>query len=70
MCHAGLGCLSGQTFGGSPHEDARSQTREVLARIAAFLVETGSGRDRLLSAVVLLEDTADSAAITIIAAGG
>lgn len=61
--HAGLVYLCGQTSSGSPHEDASSQTREVLARIDALLAEAGSDRARLLSAVVHLKDMADFAAM-------
>ena len=61
--HAGLVYLCGQTSSGSAHEDATAQTREVLARIDALLVEAGSDRSRLLSAVVHLKDMADFAAV-------
>ena len=63
--HAGLVYLCGQTASGGPHADADigAQTREVLSRIDALLVEAGSDRGRMLSTTIHLRDIADFAAM-------
>lgn len=58
VVHAGVAYLSGQVaidHRGGPAED---QVREVLDRIDALLAECGSGRDRMLTATILLSDMA------------
>lgn len=56
--HGDLLFLAGQVAD-SYEADVSTQTREVLAHIATLLAEGGSGRDRLLSAVIHLKDIAD-----------
>ena len=51
--------LSGQVAPDSPGASATVQTREVLGRIDALLKESGSGRERILSATIWLTDMAD-----------
>ncbi|WP_411382016.1 RidA family protein [Pseudomonas sp. MPB26] len=46
--------LSGQVPGDG--QDVATQTREVLARIDALLVEAGSDKDHLLNATIYLKD--------------
>ncbi len=43
--------------------DARGQTASVLAQIDALLAEAGSDRSRILSALVVLADIRDAAAM-------
>ena len=61
--HAGVAYLCGQTSSGTAIADVAAQTREVLARVDALLVEAGSDRSRLLAATVHLRDIADFAAM-------
>jgi 2-iminobutanoate/2-iminopropanoate deaminase len=51
---------SGQLVGG---EDVRAQTRRVLDNLAAVLVESGSGLDRVTKTTVFLTDLADFGAM-------
>jgi len=51
---------SGQLVGG---DDVRAQTRRVLDNLAAVLVESGSGLDRVTKTTVFLTDLADFAAM-------
>ena len=57
--HAGIVYLCGQTSNGSPAVDVRDQTREVLFRVDALLIQAESSRERILSATVYLRDIAD-----------
>ena len=52
--------LSGQLVGG---DDVRAQTRRVIDNLAAVLVESGSGLDRVTKTTVFLTDLADFAAM-------
>lgn len=56
VAHAGTVYLSGQVALDSIGADTQTQVREVLGRIDALLEQSGSGRDRLLSATVWLTD--------------
>ena len=58
VIHNGTVYISGQLAFDSRGEDAATQTREILQRIDALLVERGSGRERLLSASIWLTDMA------------
>ena len=51
---------TGQLAGG---EDVRAQTRRVLDSLAAVLVESGSGLDRVTKTTVFLTDLGDFAAM-------
>ena len=63
--HGGLVYLCGQTASGGAHADGDigAQTREVLSRIDALLVEAGSDRGRLLSTTIYLRRIDDFAAM-------
>src|SRR6266480_4787917 len=52
--------VSGQLAGG---DDVRAQTRRVLDSLAAVLVESGSGLDRVTKTTVFLTDLGDFAAM-------
>jgi 2-iminobutanoate/2-iminopropanoate deaminase len=52
--------VSGELVGG---DDIRAQTRRVLDNLAAVLVESGSGLDRVTKTTVFLTDLADFAAM-------
>jgi 2-iminobutanoate/2-iminopropanoate deaminase len=52
--------MSGQLAGG---DDVGAQTRRVLDNLAAVLVESGSGLDRVTKTTVFLTDLADFAAM-------
>jgi len=52
--------VSGQLVGG---DDVKAQTRRVLDNLAAVLVESGSGLDRVTKTTVFLTDLADFAAM-------
>jgi 2-iminobutanoate/2-iminopropanoate deaminase len=51
---------SGELVGG---DDIRAQTRRVLDSLAAILVESGSGLDRVTKTTVFLTDLADFSAM-------
>lgn len=57
--HAGVVYLCGQTSNGTTFASIDDQTREVLSRIDALLLQAGSERGRLLTALVHLRDMAD-----------
>ena len=63
VSHAGLVYLCGQTSSGCDIDDARGQTREVLARVDALLAEAGTDRSHLLSATIHLRDMVDFTAM-------
>ncbi|WP_414442685.1 RidA family protein [Burkholderia sp. 22PA0106] len=64
--HAGVAYLCGQTASGVDAPDIASQTREALSRVDALLAEAGSGRARILSALIHLKDMADFAAMNAV----
>ena len=55
VVHGNTVYLAGQVAA-DPAADVQEQTRSVLERIDALLIESGSGRDHLLSAVIVLRD--------------
>lgn len=61
--HANVVYLCGQTASGTRIEDVAGQTREVLSRIDALLVEAGSNRGCLLAVTIHLKDMKDFAAM-------
>lgn len=63
VLHGGLIYLCGQTSSGSEIIDVEGQACEVLRRIDALLIEVGSDRSRLISAVIHLKDIGDFAAM-------
>lgn len=54
--HAGIVYLCGQTAVGATTPDIAEQTAEALKRVDALLVEAGSSRSRILSALIHLKD--------------
>ena len=56
--HNGVVYLCGQVGDG---ETVAEQTRDCLGRVDALLTEAGSGRDRILQAIIWLRDMADFA---------
>ncbi|MCL5779050.1 RidA family protein [Limibaculum sp. FT325] len=54
--HGGIVYLAGQVGEG---ETVADQTRDCLAEIDRLLAEAGSGRDKILQAIVWLADIAD-----------
>jgi len=59
VCHAGVVYLCGQTSSGTTLASIEDQTHEVLSRIDTLLLQAGSARGRLLTALVRLRDMAD-----------
>lgn len=57
--HAGVVYLCGQTSSGTAFTSIDGQTLEVLSRIDSLLLQAGTSRDRLLSALIHLRDMAD-----------
>lgn len=62
--HNGTVYLAGQV--GTPGESVAKQTRECLDKVDALLAEAGSGRDRMLQAVIWLSDMSDFAAMNAV----
>ncbi len=61
VIHNDLVYLAGQV--GAPGEDARTQTRAILASIDTLLTEAGTDRSRLLQATIWLADMTDFGAM-------
>ena len=57
--HNGTVYLAGQV--GTPGEGVATQTQECLDKVDALLAEAGSGRERILQAVIWLSDMSDFA---------
>lgn len=57
VTHGGTVYLAGQV--GTPGTSVTEQTRECLGKIDALLAEAGSGKDRLLQAIIWIADMAD-----------
>lgn len=66
VLYEGLVFLSGQTASGSSAETIEEQTAEALRRVEAHLIESGSGKHRLLSTTVYLRRIDDFAAMNIL----
>jgi enamine deaminase RidA (YjgF/YER057c/UK114 family) len=58
--HNGVVYLAGQV--GGPEGEIKQQAQDVLAKVDASLVEAGSSRQHMLSAIVYLRDMRDYAA--------
>lgn len=57
--HNGTVYLAGQV--GTPGESVATQTQDCLDKVDALLAEAGSGRERILQAVIWLSDMSDFA---------
>jgi enamine deaminase RidA (YjgF/YER057c/UK114 family) len=55
--------LCGQTAAGTAIPDIAAQAREALARVDALLIEAGSNRSRVLSALIHLKDVTQFSAM-------